>query len=295
MTNWTAVDLPDMTGRTVVITGATSGIGLITARELARVGAHVVLAVRSVAKGQAVAATLPGQAEVRELDVSDLASVRRFAADWSGGIDVLVNNAGIMDVPLIRTADGFESQMATNYLGPFALTNLLLPHITDRVVSVASQLHRMGSTHLADVEDLAGRHRRYHGAAAYNDSKLNLVLFSTELQRRLAASGSTVRSFVAHPGIAATNLASHTVAGKLTRALGFLFNDAEHGALPSLYAATQDLPGNAYVGPNGPGSLRGYPKIRKPAAAALNPVTAARLWALTAQLTDTGADQPTAV
>jgi len=295
MTNWTAVDLPDMTGRTVVITGATSGIGLITARELARVGAHVVLAVRSVAKGQAVAATLPGQTEVRELDVSDLASVRRFAADWSGGIDVLVNNAGIMDVPLIRTADGFESQMATNYLGPFALTNLLLPHITDRVVSVASQLHRMGSTHLADVEDLAGRHRRYHGAAAYNDSKLNLVLFSTELQRRLAASGSTVRSFVAHPGIAATNLASHTVAGKLTRALGFLFNDAEHGALPSLYAATQDLPGNAYVGPNGPGSLRGYPKIRKPAAAALNPVTAARLWALTAQLTDTGADQPTAV
>ncbi len=297
MTNWTAVDLPDMTGRTVVITGATSGIGLITARELARVGAHVVLAVRSVAKGQAVAATLPGQPEVRQLDVSDLASIRRFAAEWSGGnrrIDVLVNNAGIMDVPLSRTADGFESQMATNYFGPFALTNLLLPQITDRVVSVASQLHRMGSTHVADVEDLAGQHRRYHGAAAYNDSKLNLVLFSTELQRRLAASGSTVRSLVAHPGIAATNLASHTVAGKLTRALGFLFNDAERGALPSLYAATQDLPGNAYVGPDGPGSLRGYPKIRKPAAAALNPVTAARLWALTAQLTGTGADLPTA-
>ncbi|MFF9410751.1 SDR family NAD(P)-dependent oxidoreductase [Streptomyces anandii] len=293
MTKWTTADLPDMTGRTVVITGATSGIGLITARELARVGALVVLAVRSVDKGRAVAATFPGRrAEVRELDVSDLASIRRFAAQWSGGIDVLINNAGIMDVPLSRTADGFELQMATNFFGPFALTNLLLPHLTDRVVSVTSQLHKMGRTHLEDAEDLAGQLRPYKGTAAYNDSKLNLTLFSTELQRRLTASGSPVRSFLAHPGIAATNLATHTVPGKVTRALRFLFNDAEHGALPTLFAATQDLPGNAYVGPDRPGGMKGHPKIGKPAQTALEPQTAARLWSLAAQLTGTGADLP---
>ncbi|MFE9097268.1 SDR family NAD(P)-dependent oxidoreductase [Streptomyces sp. NPDC007264] len=294
MTKWTAADLPDMTGRTVVVTGATSGIGLITARELARAGACVVLAVRSVARGQAVADTFRGRTEVRELDVADLASIRRFAAHWSGAIDVLVNNAGIMAVPLSRTADGFELQLATNYFGPFVLTNLLLPHITDRVVSVSSQLHRMGRTHLRDVADLTGRHRRYNATAAYNDSKLNLMLFSTELQRRLAASGSPARSLIAHPGIAATNLASRSAAGKVTRVLGFLFNDAEHGALPSLYAATQDLPGNSYVGPSGPGGLKGHPEVRRPAAAALDPSAAARLWALTARLTGTGADLPAA-
>jgi NAD(P)-dependent dehydrogenase (short-subunit alcohol dehydrogenase family) len=285
MTKWSAADLPDMSGRTVVITGASGGIGLITARELARVGAKVVLAVRTVSRGRTAAGLIPGRTEVRKLDVSDLGSVRRFAAEWTGGIDVLINNAGIMDVPLTRTADGFESQMATNYLGPFALTNLLLPHITDRVVSVSSQLHRMGSPQL---EDLNGQNRPYKAMDAYNDSKLNLVLFSTELQRRLTASGSPVRSVVAHPGIAATNLARHSAAGKVTSALRFLFNDAEHGALPSLFAATQDIPGNSYVGPSGFGSLKGHPRIRRPAAAGLDTATAARLWTLTARLTGTG-------
>jgi NAD(P)-dependent dehydrogenase (short-subunit alcohol dehydrogenase family) len=285
MTKWSAADLPDMSGRTVVITGASGGIGLITARELARVGAKVVLAVRTVSRGRTAADLIPGRTEVRQLDVSDLGSVRRFAAEWTGGIDVLINNAGIMDVPLTRTADGFESQMATNYLGPFALTNLLLPHITDRVVSVSSQLHRMGSPQL---EDLNGQNRPYKAMDAYNDSKLNLVLFSTELQRRLTASGSPVRSVVAHPGIAATNLARHSAAGKVTSALRFLFNDAEHGALPSLFAATQDIPGNSYVGPSGFGSLKGHPRIRRPAAAGLDTATASRLWTLTARLTGTG-------
>lgn len=236
-------------------------------------GAKVVLAVRAVSKGRTAADRIPGRTEVRELDVSDLASVRRFAAEWTGGIDVLINNAGVMDVPLTRTADGFESQMATNYLGPFALTNLLLPHITDRVVSVSSQLHRLGSPHL---DDLGGQNRPYKAMDAYNDSKLNLVLFSTELQRRLAASGSPVRSVIAHPGIASTNLAGHSAAGKVTAALRFLFNDAEHGALPSLFAATQDIPGNSYVGPSGFGSLKGHPRIRRPAAAGLDTTRRAR-------------------
>ncbi len=290
MKNWSATDLPDMSGRTVVITGASGGIGLITARELARVGASVVLAVRTVSKGRDAAATIPGRTEVRELDVSDLASIRRFAAEWTDPIDVLINNAGIMNVPLTRTADGFDSQMATNYFGPFALTNLLLPHITDRVVSVSSQLHRLGKPHL---EDLTGRNRPYKDLNAYHDSKLNLVLFSTELQRRLAASGSPVKSIIAHPGIASTNLISHTFSGRVFFSLRFLLNDAEHGALPSLFAATQDIPGNSYVGPNGPGSVKGYPKIRKPAAAGLDTRTATELWTLTAQLTGTGSQLPT--
>ncbi|AEM84289.1 SDR family NAD(P)-dependent oxidoreductase [Streptomyces violaceusniger] len=290
MTKWTAADLPDMSGRTVVITGASGGIGLITARELARVGADVVLAVRTVCKGQEAAAKIPGRTEVRELDVSDLASVRRFANEWTGPIDVLINNAGIMNVPLTRTADGFDAQMATNYFGPFALTNLLLPHLRGRVVSVSSQLHRLGKPHL---EDLTGRSRPYKSLNAYYDSKLNIVLFSTELQRRLTVSGSTVKSIVAHPGIASTNLVSHTFSGRVMfGSLRFLLNDAEHGALPSLFAATQDIPGNSYVGPNGPGSVKGYPKIRKPATAGLDPRTAMELWTLTAQLTGTGSQLP---
>ena len=291
MKKWSATDLPDMSGRTVVITGASGGIGLITARELARVGASVVLSVRTVSKGRDAAATIPGRTEVRELDVSDLASIRRFAAEWTDPIDVLINNAGIMNVPLTRTADGFDSQMATNYFGPFALTNLLLPHITDRIVTVSSQLHRLGKPQL---QDLAGRDRRYKATNAYYDSKLDVVLFSAELQRRLAASGSSVKSMIAHPGIASTNLVSHTFSGRVMfGSLSFLLNDAEHGALPSLFAATQDIPGNSYVGPNGLGGIKGTPKIGKPAAAGLDSRTATQLWTLTAQLTGTGSQLPT--
>jgi NAD(P)-dependent dehydrogenase (short-subunit alcohol dehydrogenase family) len=135
---WTASDLPDMSGRTVVVTGANSGIGAVTARELARAGAHVVLAVRDPARGDAAARSMPGSTEVRRLDLADLASVRAFAAAWDGPLDVLINNAGVMAVAHGRTADGFELQLGTNHLGPFALTNLLLEHVGDRVVTVAS-------------------------------------------------------------------------------------------------------------------------------------------------------------
>ena len=289
MAKWTAADLPPLDGRTVLITGGSRGLGLITARELGRVGARVVLAVRDPAKGRAVAADIPGNVQVQELDVSDLTSIRHFASGWSGAIDVLINNAGIMDVPLTRTVDGFESQLATNYLGPFALTNLLLPHVTDRVVSVSSQLHRQGHVH---PEDLLGEQRPYKPMKAYNDSKLALVLFSTQLQHRLHEAGSSVRSFIAHPGIASTDLARHSRAGQVTHALRFLFNDPERGALPLLYAATQDLPPNAYVGPGGLGGMRGYPTVGTAAAAALDPSTARRLWDTTAQLTGTGVGRP---
>ena len=274
-----------MTGRTVIVTGGSRGLGQVTARELARVGARVVLAVRNPEKAAPVAAAMSGQVEVRHLDVADLASIHRFVEGWSGDVDVLVNNAGIMNVPLARTVDGFESQMATNYFGPFALTNLLLPHITDRVVTVSSQLHRQGKVHL---DDLAGTNRPYKAGQAYNDSKLAVVLFSTELQRRLSESGSRVRSVIAHPGIASTELATHSASGKLLHALRFLFNDVERGALPILFAATQDVPGNAYIGPDGLAGMRGYPAVGTPAAAGLNSDTARRLWNTTAELTGTG-------
>lgn len=274
MAKWTTADLPDMTGKRVVVTGASSGIGLIAARELARVGAQVVLAVRTTAKGEEASLGMAGSVEVRELDVSDLSSVRRFAEDWTGPLDVLINNAGVMDVPLARTADGLDLQTATNSFGPFLLTNLLLPHITDRVVWVASQLHRMGHVNLDDIN---WDTRPYKPMDAYNDSKLHVVLFSLELQRRLSSAGSSVRSVVAHPGIATTTLAAHSSSNAINR-FPFLLNDPEHGALSTLFAATQDVPGNAYVGPDGIGSIKGHPTVRKPSKAGLDTGSAAQLW-----------------
>ena len=281
MTKWTATDLTDLTGKTVLVTGAGSGIGLVTARELARVGARVVLGVRNPEKAQLAVATLPGHFEIRELDISRLGAVREFARSWTGPLDVLVNNAGVMDVPAARTPEGFDVQTATNYLGPFVLTRLLLPAITDRVVSVTSQLHRLARL---DLDDIDWRTREYRPMPAYRDSKLALVLFSLELQRRLAAEGSPVRSVLAHPGIARTGLVAHSPAGAIMR-LGPLLNDVERGALPTLFAATQPVPGNAYVGPDGLGGIKGHPTVRRPSRAGLDRQIAEALWRATAELT----------
>ncbi len=285
MAKWTADQLPDMTGKTVLITGAGGGIGLVTARELARVGAHVVLAVRDVDKASRSVADVRGDFDVRHLDVADLDSVRAFARSYTGDVDVLVNNAGVMDIPAARTAQGLDVQTATNYFGPFVLTNLLLPRLTDRVVTVSSQLHRFGKLNL---DDLDWRDRKYNGLAVYESSKLAVVLFSLELQRRLTAAGSHVRSVIAHPGVARTGLVTHSKLGIVNR-LPFLVQDVEHGALPLLYAATQDVPGNAYVGPDGLFSFTGHPMIRKPSRAGLDPTVAEELWRATATLTETGA------
>ncbi len=282
---WTAAKLGDQSGRTVVVTGATSGLGLVTARELAQAGARVVLAVRDPAKGErAAAAMAAGHTEVRQLDLADLACVRAFAAGWTEPLDVLINNAGIMRVPEGRTRDGFELQIGTNHLGPFALTRLLLPHITGRIVTVSSQLHRRG--HL-DLDDLNWQRRPYKSLQAYCDSKLANLLFTLELQRRLAEAGRGVLAVAAHPGIATTNLTSHVggIGGKLGRAVKHLFNDAEHGALPTLYAATQDVPGACYVGPDGLAHLRGYPELGTPSKKARDADLARRLWTLSARLT----------
>jgi NAD(P)-dependent dehydrogenase (short-subunit alcohol dehydrogenase family) len=285
MANWTAADLTDLSGRTVVVTGGARGLGLITTRELARAGARVVVAVRDPERARQAVAGVPGEIELRRLDVSDLTSVRAFAGSWVGPLDVLINNAGIMDVPAARTADGLDLQTATNHTGPFLLTNLLLPRITDRVVSVTSQLHRLGKL---DVSDLDWRARPYRSLQAYRDSKLAQVLFSLELQRRLTASGSAVRSVLAHPGIAHTALVDHSSQKAVLRLGGRLLNDAEHGALPTLFAATRDVPGNSYVGPDGLGSVKGHPVVRRPGRRGLDAARAAELWRATAGLTGLG-------
>jgi NAD(P)-dependent dehydrogenase (short-subunit alcohol dehydrogenase family) len=281
----------DQAGKLVVITGASSGIGLAAARELARAGARVVLAVRDTEKGRRVAASIPGDTEVRLLDLASLASVRAFAAEWTGALDILVNNAGIMAVPEGRTLDGFELQIGTNHLGPFLLTDLLLPAITDRVVTVSSQLHRRGRI---DLDDLNWEHRGYKATGAYNASKLANVLFTLELQRRLTDAGSQVRAVTAHPGIARTSLGDQAdrVSRTVYRCLGWLFNDVEHGALPTLYAATQDVPGGSYIGPDGLGHLRGYPEIQRTSKRAQDPQMARRLWDLSARLTGAGQAAP---
>jgi NAD(P)-dependent dehydrogenase (short-subunit alcohol dehydrogenase family) len=288
---WTTADIPSQAGRTAVVTGATSGLGLATAGALAAAGAHVVLAVRDADRGAAVAADLTGDVEVRRLDLADLASVRAFADGWTGEVDVLVNNAGIMMVPLGRTANGFELQLGINHLGHFALTNLLLPHVTDRVVTVASTAHRAGSIQL---DDLNWQRRRYSPERAYGQSKLANLLFTLELQRRLEEAGSRVRATAAHPGWAATNLQSHS--GSRLKGAGmalgnrFLGSSAEQGALPTLFAATADIPGGSYVGPDRFFELRGGPTLVGRSARASDAVMAHKLWTASAELT--GVDFP---
>jgi NAD(P)-dependent dehydrogenase (short-subunit alcohol dehydrogenase family) len=282
---WTAADLPDMTGRTVVVTGANSGIGAVATRELASAGAHVVLAVRDPARGEAAAATMPGSTEVRRLDLADLASVRAFAAGWDRPLDVLVNNAGVMAVPEGRTKDGFELQLGTNHLGHFALTNLLLPHVTDRVVIVASGAHRGAKI---DFDDLNSE-RGYSRFRAYGQSKLANLLFLLELQRRLEAAGSPVGAHGAHPGWAATNLQSHTgnriVNGLMGVGNRLVAQSDEMGALPTLYAATRELPGGSYSGPGGWQEMRGHPRAAGRSVAACDEDVARRLWDVSEQLT----------
>jgi NAD(P)-dependent dehydrogenase (short-subunit alcohol dehydrogenase family) len=283
---WTAADLPDLSGRTAVVTGASSGLGTVTARELARAGARVVLAVRDTAKGERVAATIDGDREVRRLDLADLASVRAFADAWTGDLDLLVNNAGIMAVPQGKTANGFESQIGTNHLGHFALTNLLLPHVTGRVVTVSSGAHRIGKMHLADLN---WERRRYDRWRVYGQSKLANLLFTLELQRRLDEAGSAIRAVAAHPGYASTDLQSHSgsAINGFVMAIGnrLLAQSAAMGALPTLYAATQDVPGGSFVGPDGLAEQRGHPKLVGRTKAAQDTETARGLWDLSEELT----------
>jgi NAD(P)-dependent dehydrogenase (short-subunit alcohol dehydrogenase family) len=289
---WTAVDLPDQSGRTYVVTGASSGVGRATVEALARAGSRVVLAVRNEDKGSAVAAGIraavpESQIAVRALDLADLASVRAFAASWTDPIDVLINNAGVMSIKLARTNDGFELQLGTNHLGHFALTDLLLPLITDRVVVVASNAHKWARI---DFDDLNWERRRYRPAQAYGQSKLANLLFALELDRRLRPDGR--RAIAVHPGWARSSLGVSQLpkaAGLASHAVGRVFGQSsEMGALPTLYAATRDLPGGSYVGPDGRGGNRGYPTLVGRTAVAADAALARRLWDRSVELTAVG-------
>jgi NAD(P)-dependent dehydrogenase (short-subunit alcohol dehydrogenase family) len=246
---------------------------------------HVILAVRNTEKGKTTAQQMTGDVEVRRLDLQDLSSVRQFA-EGVDTVDVLINNAGIMATKYAVTADGFEGQIGTNHLGHFALTNLLLPKLTDRVVTVSSVFHRMG---YISLKDLNWQSRRYSAWLAYGQSKLANLLFTSELQRRLDTVGSSMRALAAHPGFSNTNLAGHS-GRKLDDALmsfgaRLIATDADFGARQTLYAASQDVPGNTFVGPRfgiwGRTKPVGRNRLAKRAA------TAAALWELSEQLTST--------
>jgi NAD(P)-dependent dehydrogenase (short-subunit alcohol dehydrogenase family) len=298
VSRWTAADIPDQSGRVAVVTGANSGLGLVTARELARAGAEVVVACRDTSKGERAAEDIRrvvsgARLAVRRLDLADLGSVREFAEGLAGehaAIDLLINNAGVMAPPRRLTADGFESQIGTNHLGHFALTGRLLERLeaadAPRVVSLSSGAHRIGWMRFDDLN----WERRYNNWLAYGQSKLADLLFCFELQRRATAAGSRLKALAAHPGYAATNLqfagprkveaAFMAVTNKLVA------QSAEMGALPTLYAATvPDLPGGSFIGPDGIGEMRGYPHVVGAAKRAYDEDAWRRLWELSEELT----------
>ncbi|MGB6209209.1 oxidoreductase [Mycobacterium sp.] len=270
----------DLQERTFVITGANSGLGAVTARAIADAGGQVIMACRDVEKANTVAADIGTRAQVRHLDLGDLASVREFAASL-GDVDTLINNAGVMAVPKCCTVDGFESQIGINHLGHFALTGLLIERIRDRVVTMSSGLHVLGSI---DLDDLNWEQRRYRRMRAYGASKLANLLFAYELQRRLTLAGSRVLSVAAHPGYAATNLQGHTESFLdpiMLFTKGFA-QSAQMGALSEIYAATGPVESGGYYGPK---RLHGYPRRVQSSAKSRDPEMAAKLWELSEKLT----------
>lgn len=305
MDRWTADDIPDLAGRTFIVTGSNSGLGYVTARELARRRAHVIMTARDEAKGRhALEGLRAGQhdasLELRHLDLSDLDSVRAFAGGIIGDrvpVDVLINNAGIMMPPRTLTRQGVETQFATNHLGHFALTGLLLETLRAgrdaRVVTVSSTAHKSGSIHFDDLTGEQG----YSRWGFYAQSKFANVLFGLELDRRLRASAVSMKSILAHPGYSATNLQSTGPTGLLNLFLRFgnrLFaQSVEIGALNQLYAATDPrAEGGQFIGPDGRGESRGYPTIVQPVDAARASDTAERLWHLSEELTGVRFDLP---
>jgi NAD(P)-dependent dehydrogenase (short-subunit alcohol dehydrogenase family) len=295
---WTPDQMPDLTGRRAIVTGANSGIGLVEARELARHGADVVLAVRNTDAGQAAAERIratgaPGRVRVEQLDLASLRSVHDFAARTEGPLDLLLNNAGVMSPPRRReTVDGFELQFGTNHLGHFALTGLLMPCLleadTPRVTTVSSIAHHAGDGRVAEGNPAEG----YDPQTTYGRSKLANLLFALELQRRATASGSRLTSTAAHPGVSATNLVaspdglgSIPVIGTLGQwGVRLLFPSAERGAEAVLHAATVAEPGS-YTGPTGLRETRGPVGPARLSRWAQDEALAALLWDRSEELT----------
>ncbi len=290
------MNIPDQSGRVLVVTGANSGLGLITATELARAGGRVVLAVRNVAAGREAARRIGGDVEVRELDLASLASVHAFAdklaADYPA-LDLLVNNAGLVLLgPRRTTADGFELHLGTNMLGHFALTGLLLDRLTaakrPRVVTLSSITHKRA--HL-NFDDLMAQ-RSYSASRAYGASKLACTVFGLELDRRLRAAGSPIVSVLAHPGVSRTNLTPRALQhrglpGRVLAWAGLLVTQpVERGALPQLHAATAaDLHGGEFFGPSGFQEMRGDVTRARLSAEAKDEAVGRRLWSVAEDLT----------
>jgi len=301
MATWTAADIPDQTGKTIVVTGANSGLGLRSAEALAAKGALVVMACRNATKAAAALQSVKAAAQgvepvVVPLDLSSLSSIRACAtslAEQLSQVDVLVNNAGIMAVPKATTVDGFESQIGTNHFGHYALTGLLLPSLlaapAPRVVTVSSNAHKLGRMHL---DDLFFERASYSRWRAYAQSKLANLLFSGELQRRATGAGTALTAAAAHPGYAATNLTSGPATGAAVLRPLFALADRvagqpDHmGALPQLYAATMpDVGPDDYWGPDGFREQRGHPTRVSRTKFAQDLDVARRLWERSEELT----------
>jgi len=302
-TAWTASDIPALQGKVAVVTGANSGLGLVTAVELARHGAAVTLACRDTVRGATALNEVLAQApdasvQLATLDLASLDSVRAFALEWlaghADGLDILVNNAGVMAVPRSLTVDGYERQFATNHLGHFALTGLLLPALASRpgarVVTVSSNAHKFGRINFDDLDGGRG----YSAWRFYGQSKLANLLFAFELQRRADAAGLLLLSLAAHPGTSRTSLVANGPAAnasglreKVTHwGAGMMSQSAEMGALPQLYAATAPgLAGGSYIGPNGFLELTGHPKQVTPTKTARDVGAAHRLWQASERMT----------
>jgi NAD(P)-dependent dehydrogenase (short-subunit alcohol dehydrogenase family) len=299
---WTSDDIGDLSGRTFVVTGGNSGLGYETARALARKRARVVIACRDAGRARAAVISLRAEssdadASFLELDLASLASVRKFAdalRERHRSLHVLVNNAGVMALPQRRTADGFEAQFGTNHLGHFALTGLLLELLLaepgGRIVTLSSTAHRMGRMRFDDLQSERG----YSPWPAYAQSKLANLLFTLELQRRLAAAGAPAIAVACHPGYAATNLqfagprmAGSAVRERVMKLANRLFaQSAEMGALPTLYAAcAPDVEGGDYIGPADFGQTWGYPTKVSRSRRARDAQAAARLWEISERLT----------
>ena len=300
-TRWTLDDIPDLTGRRALVTGVTSGIGESTVLELARHGAEVILGARNPDKLEAtirrIEGEVPGAAlHPLEIDVSDLSSVHRAANQVDQPLHLLINNAGVMATPHQRTADGLELQMATNYYGPFALTGLLFPRLVDsgdgRVVAISSQGSRMARR--APLDDPRDQSRRYGRWQAYFASKLADLLFLFELDRRCREQRVPVKGLAAHPGYSSTGLMgtgrntgdrmrfTATILQAVFAAVG---QPASLGALPTLMAATADLPGSTYIGPRGLLQMKGEPRIVSPRRLALDREAQRRLWEISEEAT----------
>jgi NAD(P)-dependent dehydrogenase (short-subunit alcohol dehydrogenase family) len=301
---WTAADVPDLSGRTAIVTGATSGVGREAARVMAHRGARTILAVRNRAKGAEVAAEIledcaaldvPGTVDIADLDVSSLRSVRSFAEDFCAEgtpLDILVNNAGIMMVPYDTSVDGFEMHFATNHLGHFALTGLLMGPLraadAGRVVAVASNAHRSGDIELDNLMYDEGR--GFTPIGAYSRSKLANLMGAYEFDRRLRLSGDRIVSVACHPGVTATNLADHlrsTWWGRVAfPVMQFLLQDAAAGALPLLRAATDpDVQGGEYYGPARRRETTGSPELVGSSALSHDQDLAGALWERCEELT----------